>query len=74
MDPHPFFADPDPNQAIFLNVDQDPDPAIFLNVDQDPDPAIFLNMDPDPDPAFKTLEKLPYEEYAVVEKILQKSY
>ena len=38
MDPHSFYADPDP--AVFLNADPDPDPG----------PAVFLNADPDPDP------------------------
>ena len=32
VDPHSFFADPDP--AIILNAD--PDPAIILNADPDP--------------------------------------
>ena len=32
VDPHSFFADPDP--AVFLNAD--PDPEIFLNADSDP--------------------------------------
>ena len=32
MDPHSFFADPDP--AVLLNAD--PDPAVFLNADSDP--------------------------------------
>ena len=27
MDPHSFYADPDPHPAVFLNVDQDPGPA-----------------------------------------------
>ena len=31
VDPHSFFADPDP--AFFLNAD--PDPAAFLNADPD---------------------------------------
>ena len=35
VDPHSFFADPDP--AVFLNAD--PDPA-SLNANPDPDPAL----------------------------------
>ena len=31
MDPHSFFADPDP--AVFLNVDPDPDPGGKMNAD-----------------------------------------
>ena len=26
MDPHSFFADPDPDPAVLLNADPDPDP------------------------------------------------
>ena len=26
MDPHLFYADPDPHPAVFLNVDPDPGP------------------------------------------------
>ena len=32
VDPHSFFADPDP--AVLLNAD--PDPAVLLNADPDP--------------------------------------
>ena len=39
MDPHSFFADPDPDPAVHLNTDPDPDPAVHLNTD--PDPAAF---------------------------------
>ena len=42
VDPHSFFADPNP--AVFLNVD--PDPAVFLNADPDPDPGGKMNADP----------------------------
>ena len=38
MDPHSFFADPDP--ALFLNAD--PNPALFLNADPDADPEPAL--------------------------------
>ena len=31
MDPHSFFADPDPDPAVFLN--PDPDPGAKMNAD-----------------------------------------
>ena len=33
VDPHSFFADPDPDQAVFLNVDPDPDPGGKMKAD-----------------------------------------
>ena len=27
VDPHSFYADPDPDSAVFLNADPDPDPS-----------------------------------------------
>ena len=54
VDPHSFYADPDP--AVFL--DADPDLAVFLNADPDPDP------DPGPGPAKPNLKKKNHEEFS----------
>ena len=40
MDPHSFFADPDPD--VFLNADHDPD----ANPDPDPEPFYDLQFCP----------------------------
>ena len=45
VDPHSFFADPDPD--VFLNADPDPDP----DADPDPDP----DADPDLEPTLQNL-------------------
>ena len=37
MDPHSFYADPDP--AVFLNAD--PDPGGKMNADPDPQPCLI---------------------------------
>ena len=39
VDPHYFFANPDPDPAVFLNANPDPDPGGEMNADPDPDPA-----------------------------------
>ena len=49
MDPHSFFADPDP--AVFINAD--PDPAVFLMRVQ-----IQLFFNADTDPSSKTVFKM----------------
>ena len=39
MDPHSFFADPDPDPAVFLNVDPNPDLDPGGKMNANPDPA-----------------------------------
>ena len=53
MDPHSLFADP--NSAVLLNAD--PDPAVFFNAVPVP---IRIQLS-------KVFNKLPYEEFTVVE-------
>ena len=38
MDPHSFYADPDPNPEVFLNADPVPDTDPFPDTDPDTDP------------------------------------
>ena len=52
MDPHSFYADPDP--------------AVFLNAD--PYPAAFYKTDSDPACKFFFLNDLTYKEFSVAEK------
>ena len=52
MDPHSFYADPDP--------------AVFLNAD--PYPAAFYKADSDPACKFFFLDDLTYKEFSVAEK------
>jgi hypothetical protein len=40
-DPHPIYADPDP------------DPSCHFDEDPDPDPACHFHDDPDPEPSFQ---------------------
>ena len=51
VDPHSLFADP--NSAVLLNAD--------------PDPAVFFNAVPVRIQLSKNFNKLPYEEFTVVE-------
>ena len=52
MDPHSFYADPDP--------------AVFLNAD--PYPAAFYKTDSDPACKFFFLNDLTYKKFSVAEK------